>query len=57
MLERIATALEIDSPQFFSMDFYPAETIRQFQEVVLADVKTAIANAIDSRLAEFKNLG
>jgi transcriptional regulator with XRE-family HTH domain len=44
MLERLATALEIDNLQFFSMDSYPAEIIRQFQEVVLADVKTAIVN-------------
>jgi transcriptional regulator with XRE-family HTH domain len=54
MLERIAAALEIDSPQLFSMDSYPAETIRRFQEMVLADVETAVANAVRSRLAEFQ---
>jgi transcriptional regulator with XRE-family HTH domain len=54
MLERIAAALEIDSPQLFSMDSYPAETIKQFQEVVLADVEAAVVNAISSRLADIR---
>jgi transcriptional regulator with XRE-family HTH domain len=56
MLERIATALEIDSPQLFSMDSYPAETVRQFQEAVLADVETAVINAINSRLADIRKM-
>jgi len=53
MLERIAAALEIDSPQLFSMDAFPAEAIKQFQEGLLADVETAIASAISSRLKDF----
>jgi transcriptional regulator with XRE-family HTH domain len=56
MLERIATALEIDSPQLFSMDSYPTETIRQFQEVILVDVETAVVNAISSRLADIRKM-
>jgi transcriptional regulator with XRE-family HTH domain len=51
MLERIAAALEIDSPQLFSMDSFPAEVIRQFQEGVLSDLETAVAHAIGSRLS------
>ncbi|MDR2795360.1 MAG: helix-turn-helix domain-containing protein [Spirochaetaceae bacterium] len=56
MLERIASALEIDSPELFSMDAYPAETIRQFQEVVLADVEAAVTNVISSRLADIQKM-
>jgi transcriptional regulator with XRE-family HTH domain len=54
MLERIAVALEIDSPQLFSMDSFTDEALRRFQEGVLADMGTAIAQAVDSRLVEFK---
>ena len=54
MLERIAGALEIDSPQLFSMGSFPAEAIRLFQEGLLADVETAILGAIGSRFADFQ---
>jgi transcriptional regulator with XRE-family HTH domain len=56
MLERIAAALEIDSPQLFSMNSFPTEVIKQFQEGLINDVETAIASAISSRFAEFKKL-
>jgi transcriptional regulator with XRE-family HTH domain len=56
MLERIAAALEIDSPGLFSMDSFTDEAIKRFQEGVLSDIGTAIAQAVDSRLAEFKKL-
>ena len=56
MLERIAEALEIDSPQLFSMNSFPTEAIKQFQEGLLADVETAVVNAINSRLADFKKI-
>jgi transcriptional regulator with XRE-family HTH domain len=54
MLERIAAALEIDSPQLFSMDSFPAEIIRQFQEGVLSDLETMVANAVGARLSELQ---
>jgi transcriptional regulator with XRE-family HTH domain len=57
MLERIAAALEIDSPRLFSMDTFTDEAIKRFQEGVLSDVGTAIAQAVDARWAEFKRLG
>lgn len=57
MLERIAAALEIDSPQLFSMHSFTDEAVRRFQEGVLSDMGTAIAVAIDSRLSELKRLG
>jgi len=54
MLERIAAALEIDSPQLFSMNSFPTEIIKQFQEGLLADVETAVVSAISSRFADFQ---
>jgi transcriptional regulator with XRE-family HTH domain len=56
MLERIATALEIDSPQLFSMDPFPAEVLRQFQEGLLADVETAVTSAVSSRLTDLQKM-
>ena len=56
MLERIATALEIDSPQLFSMGSFPIEFINKFQEGLLADVKTAITDVISLRLNNLKNI-
>ncbi|GHT96871.1 hypothetical protein FACS1894141_7380 [Spirochaetia bacterium] len=57
MLERIAAALEIDSPQLFSMNSFTDEAVKRFQEGVLSDMGTAIAQAVDSRLVELKKLG
>jgi transcriptional regulator with XRE-family HTH domain len=57
MLERIAGALEIDSPQLFSMDSFSDEAIKRFQEGVLADLGTAVTEVIDSRMSELKRLG
>jgi transcriptional regulator with XRE-family HTH domain len=57
MLERLATALEIDTPQLFSMNSYTDEAVKRFQEGVLADMGTAIAAAVDTRLSELKGMG
>jgi transcriptional regulator with XRE-family HTH domain len=56
MLERIAEALEIDSPQLFSMESFPTEAIKQFQEGLLTDLETAVINAISSRLTDFQKI-
>jgi transcriptional regulator with XRE-family HTH domain len=50
MLERIATALEFDSPQLFSMESFPAEAIKQFQKEILFGLETAVAEIIASKL-------
>ena len=55
MLERIAAALEIDSPQLFSMDSFSDAAIRRFQEGVLSDLSAAVALAVDARVLELKN--
>jgi len=57
MLERIAEALEIDSPQLFSMNSFSDEAIKRFQEEVMADLKTAVAATVDARAAELKKMG
>ena len=56
MLERIAAALEIDSPQLFSMNSFPTEAIKQFQEGLLADVETAVVGVINARFADFQKI-
>ena len=56
MLERIAEALGIDSPLLFSMNSFPTDAIKQFQEGLLADVETAVISAINSRLADFQKM-
>ena len=54
MLERIAVALEIDSPELFSMSSFSDKAIKRFQEGVLADLETAIAQTIETRISELK---
>jgi len=54
MLERIAAALEIDSPQLFSMNSFPGEIIKQFQGELLAEVESAVVNVISSKFANFQ---
>ena len=57
MLERIAIALEIDTPQLFSMDSFTDAAFKRFQEGILADIGNAVTIAVDSRLSELKNIG
>jgi transcriptional regulator with XRE-family HTH domain len=56
MLERIAAALEIDSPQLFSMDSFPAEAIRQFQKGLVYKLETAITDVISTNISELQKL-
>ena len=56
MLERIAKALEFDSPQLFSMESFTNEAIKRFQEGVLADLGAAVSITVDARLSELKKL-
>jgi transcriptional regulator with XRE-family HTH domain len=57
MLERLAAALEIDTPQLFSMNSFTGEAVKRFQEGVLADMETAIAATVEIRLSELRGLG
>ncbi|MDR0796482.1 MAG: helix-turn-helix domain-containing protein [Tannerella sp.] len=56
MLERIATALEIDSPQLFSINSFVYESIKNIQESVVSDIEIAVAEAVETRLSELKKL-
>jgi transcriptional regulator with XRE-family HTH domain len=52
MLERIAAALEIDAPELFSLPPSPAGTLRKLHEAVLADIKQAVADALEQTIKE-----
>ena len=58
MLERIATALEIDSPQLFSMASFTEEALKRFQKGIQADLETALQEAlsqsVETRSSELK---
>ena len=52
MLERIAEALEVDSPQLFSMETYSQDAIQQFRKNLKANLEKAIDDFIDKGLTE-----
>ena len=58
MMERIAAALEIDTPQLFSMASYTDEALSRFKEGITTDLETAlleaIAKTIETRVSELK---
>ena len=56
MLERIAEALEIDTPQLFSMETFSDEAIKRFQEAVISDLGEAVTATVDARLSELKTI-
>jgi transcriptional regulator with XRE-family HTH domain len=56
MMERIASALEIDSPQLFSMDSFTDEAVRRFQDGILTDVRAALTQSVNARGSEFKKM-
>ena len=57
MLERLAVALEIDSPQLFSMESFSNEAIKRFQEGVISDLGNAISLSVDARISELRKMG
>jgi transcriptional regulator with XRE-family HTH domain len=48
MLERIAIALDIDSPELFSSGPFTVESIQQFQDGIKADVEKRIERLMKS---------
>jgi len=56
MLERIAGALEIDSPQLFSMETYSQDAIQQFKESLKTNLEKAVDDFVDKGLTEVKIL-
>jgi len=57
MLERIADALEMDSPQLFSMATFSMEVISQFQKEVLSDLEGMVSNVFTVRLNDLEKNG
>src|SRR5215469_746159 len=55
MLVRIAEALEMDTPQLFSMETYTDDAVKRFEEGFLSDVtnglETVIAKAVKARIS------
>jgi transcriptional regulator with XRE-family HTH domain len=52
MLERIAEALEIDSPQLFSMETYSQSAVKQFKEKLKTDLEKSIDYYIEKGLSD-----
>jgi len=56
MLERIAEALELDSPQLFSMETYSQNAIQQFRENLKVNLEKAVDDFINKGLTEVEIL-
>jgi transcriptional regulator with XRE-family HTH domain len=56
MIERIAAALEFDSPQLFTVDPFSDDALKQFQEGVLADLEKAVSQTVKTRVSELKKV-
>jgi transcriptional regulator with XRE-family HTH domain len=52
MLERIAAALEIDTPQLFSIPSSPADVLQKFRQTVLADLEKNVGKAVQKAVNE-----
>jgi transcriptional regulator with XRE-family HTH domain len=50
MLERIAEALGMDSPDLFSRTPFQPDAVKQFQKEVLYDLEEAISTIVSKRL-------
>jgi transcriptional regulator with XRE-family HTH domain len=55
MLERIAAALEFDTPELFSVVPFPPEAIKEFQEGVRADI-SSIEGRLESLMQSRKQI-
>jgi transcriptional regulator with XRE-family HTH domain len=56
MIERLAAALEIDTPDLFSVNPFSDEAIQHFEKGVLSDLEAALAQTVKARLAELKKV-
>jgi len=50
VLEKIATALEIDTPELFSIPLTTEGSIVQLHETILKDIKCAVKQAVDKTI-------
>jgi len=54
MLERLAIALEMDTPELFSVGPFKVEAIEKFREGVKADIEERLENLIKEERIDFK---
>jgi transcriptional regulator with XRE-family HTH domain len=57
MLERIATALQIDPPELFSMRSIPSNSLKTMQKTVLMDIEQAIDHVISKHIKAMEDNG
>ena len=55
MIERIASALELDPPELFSMRKIPSVSLKRLQQAVIKDIEQAINKVIIERKIEIEN--
>jgi transcriptional regulator with XRE-family HTH domain len=55
MIERIAAALQIDSPELFSMRSIPLESLKALHKAVLEDIKKTVDLSILRNLNDLEN--
>ena len=56
MIERIAAALELDSPELFSMRKIPSVSLIRLQKTIMEDIGKAINKVIIERQCEIEQL-
>jgi transcriptional regulator with XRE-family HTH domain len=54
MMERIAKALKIDTPELFSMKGFPTETLKKYQEEIIEDIEEVAEKVLDKKLHELE---
>ena len=52
MLERIAAALDLDTPQLFSMATFTDEALKKFQTALQTDIETALTQAVTQTVTQ-----
>jgi hypothetical protein len=52
MIERIATALDIDSTDLFRRDIDPGETVNALRKAILADIGGLVGNFIEAQIRD-----
>jgi transcriptional regulator with XRE-family HTH domain len=54
MIERIATALKVDSPELFSMQVISQESIKELQKTVLSNIQGVVGQSIAGIMGRLK---
>ena len=54
MMEKIAKALKIDTPELFSMTGFPTATLKKYQAEVLEEIEEIAEEVLDEKLKELE---